>query len=352
MTEVKPSERPVVEPGAAEARPLAIWLFFVAALVVAMVILGGATRLTHSGLSMVDWQPLMGILPPIGDAAWAESFQAYRQFPEYQKINMGMTVDEYKSIFYYEYTHRLLGRVIGIAFAVPFFWFLFRGRVPSGYKLKFAGLLILGGLQGLLGWYMVMSGLVDRPDVSHYRLTAHLALAFIVMAGLVWVGLDMLRGRPLPAKRKFRLGYVHFAGLIFIQSMLGGLVAGSDAGFIYNTWPLMDGAIIPDGLFSMSPWAINFVENVMTMQFVHRIVAYLAFVMMIMLWVKARRGEERSWLVDLLAISVLIQILLGIGTLVMVVPVLLASLHQAGALLVFSIAVVIGHGTERPGSVS
>lgn len=337
-----PSSSPVV-PGSPGARPIALWLFTVAVLVFAMVVLGGATRLTHSGLSMVDWQPLMGVLPPIGDAEWAESFEAYKQYPEYQKINMGMTVDEYKSIFYYEYSHRILGRIIGLAFALPFFWFLIRGRVPEGYKLKLLGLLVLGGLQGLMGWYMVMSGLVDRPDVSHYRLTAHLSLAFVVIAGLIWVGLNLLRGETASATRSSRVGYIHFSGFIFIQSMLGGLVAGSDAGFIYNTWPLMDGQLVPSGLFDMSPLMINFVENVMTMQFVHRIVAYLAAIMMAVLWVRAHRAGMRAGIVDLLGVTVLIQIILGIFTLVMVVPVWLAALHQAGALIVFCVAIVAGH---------
>lgn len=339
-----------VQPGTLRARPIALWLFFVAALVFGMVVLGGATRLTHSGLSMVDWQPLMGILPPIGDAQWAQSFEAYKAYPEYQKINMGMTVDEYKDIFYYEYTHRILGRIIGLAFALPFFWFLFRGLIPQGYKLKLLGLLILGGLQGLMGWYMVMSGLVDNPDVSHYRLTAHLALAFVVMAGLVWVGLNLLRGEPERESRSARVGYIHFGGFIFVQSMLGGLVAGSDAGFGWNTWPLMDGAFFPAGLFEMSPWAINFVENLMTMQFMHRMVAYLATLMMIALWIRAHKAGTRTGTVDLLAIGVLVQVILGIGTLVMGVPVWLASMHQAGALAIFSIAIVAGHGAVKPAS--
>ena len=330
------------------ARPMvAGWLLLVAAMVMAMVMLGGATRLTHSGLSMVQWKPLMGTLPPLGEAAWQETFERYKQFPEYQKINQGMTLSEFKGIFYYEYSHRVFGRAIGLVFAVPFLWFLLTGRIERRRRKDLFGLFLLGGLQGLIGWWMVKSGLVDRPDVSHYRLTVHLGVAFLIFGALIWVALDLLskseavaaaRG-PLQSLRAWSWAAVT---VVFLQVLSGGLVAGLDAGFVYNSFPMMNEYWLPPELAELSPWWLNMFENVVTVQFDHRIGAYLCTVLLLWLWVKARPlalGPAARLALNLMLAVLAVQLALGVSTLVLVIPVSLAVLHQGGALLLFAATV-------------
>lgn len=333
-------------------RAMAIWLLTVAGLVFLMVMLGGATRLTQSGLSMVHWQ-FAGALPPIDDAQWMAEFERYKLFPEYQKINRGMALGEFKTIYWFEYSHRMLGRLIGLAFALPFAWFLIRGQVARGLLPKLTGLLVLGGLQGLVGWWMVKSGLVDRPDVSHYRLTVHLGLAFAIFGALLWVALDLL---PPPRSKMAASasGLRGWAGLVvllvFVQSLLGGLVAGLNAGLVYNTFPLMDGMLFPPELFQATPWWRNLLENPVTLQFNHRLGALILSIVIIAVWLHTRRVDlDRSSrrAVDGLLVALIGQAALGILTLLYMVPVVLGVAHQGGALVLLASAIVVAHRLRR-----
>ena len=307
-----------------------------------MVIVGGLTRLTGSGLSITEWKPIHGALPPLSDTDWQEEFAGYKAIPQYQRINKGMTLDEFKSIFWWEWAHRNLGRLIGVAFLVPFLVFLIQGRIERQLLPRLIGLFVLGGLQGVLGWFMVMSGLSDRVDVSQYRLVAHLALALVIYAAMLWTALPLWRGEwPInpSSHRLFRWSLVVLA-LILVQILLGGFVAGLDAGLIYNTWPLMDGALLPDGLFThaLAPF-----EDVTTAQFDHRIGAYLVAAAVIALWFVQRRtpvAAHARLTAHLLLGALAAQILLGIWTLLAVAPIWLSALHQLGALALLTAAVV------------
>ncbi len=323
---------------------IAAWLFTVGFMVFAMVILGGVTRLTHSGLSMVEWRPVTGWLPPLGEGEWGAAFAKYREKPEYLKMNLGMTLPEFKAIFWFEYLHRLWGRLIGVAFFVPFVFFLARGWVDRTLAPKLAALFVLGGLQGVLGWYMVKSGLIDRPDVSQYRLTAHFGAALAILSYILWVALGLLRPDSLPlqetgegprARSLWRFS-IAIAALVFITALSGGFVAGLDAGFVYNTFPLMDGKLIPDEIFTLDPLYLNFFEDIKTVQFDHRVLAETVAVLIALFWFRARNiplvpGARRA--VNALALAGLVQVGLGITTLLMVVPVPVASAHQAGAVV-------------------
>ena len=280
---------------AATHRAVAAWLLACCALVFAMVVVGGVTRLTHSGLSITEWQPIVGTLPPLSQADWETAFAKYRLTPEYQQVNKGMALDEFKGIFWWEYFHRLLGRVIGVAFLVPFLWFLARRAIPPGYGWKLAGIFVLGGLQGAMGWYMVKSGLVDDPRVSQFRLTAHLGLAFVIFAAMFWVALSLLHPQRLPregdAIRSARRWAYAIAALVFFMVLTGGLVAGIRAGFAYNTFPLMNGHVVPPEILLLEPWWRNFFYNMATVQFDHRAVAWLLAFTVPILWWKALRVE-------------------------------------------------------------
>jgi cytochrome c oxidase assembly protein subunit 15 len=335
-------------------RPVATWLLVCAAMVFAMVVLGGATRLTESGLSMVEWKPLH-ILPPLNDQEWTEEFTNYQQYPEYQKVNSWMTVDDFKSIYWLEYSHRLWGRLIGFVFFVPFVWFLYKGVVRGPLVWKLAGLFALGGAQGAMGWFMVASGLVDRPDVSQYRLAAHLILAFIVYGLLIWVALDLFRAArgAAPATSDpvlSRLG-IGIAGAVLLVVVTGAFVAGLDAGLIYNTFPLMDGSLIPRGLYELQPWWRNWFENIMTVQFNHRLLAIALVTFIVLAWLRVRKAPPsprvRKLMTGVVHMSVL-QAALGISTLLLVVPLPLALAHQAGALILFTLAVCLAHEVHAP----
>jgi cytochrome c oxidase assembly protein subunit 15 len=327
-------------------RVVQAWLWFIAFLVLCMIIVGGATRLTDSGLSITEWQPLLGAIPPLTEAQWLEALEKYRQIPEYQLINKGMSLDEFKFIYWWEWGHRFLGRIIGLAFAVPLAVFAWRGMLRPGALPKYLGVLALGGLQGAIGWYMVSSGLVDRVDVSHYRLALHLSVAFLILGLLVWLAMD-LRGKPLQnhaARLSANAATVAFVIvlIVYAQVALGAFVAGLKAGLSYNTWPLMNGQLIPDDLFVMSPWLTNFVENATTVQFNHRLVAYI--VVALGLWhclslLRSDNDPEIRNSALLLAGGLLAQMVLGIATLLYAVPIGLGIVHQGFAAIVLAIAV-------------
>ena len=321
------------------------WLLAVAAMVFVMVVIGALTRLTESGLSMVSWRPVTGWLPPLSEAEWQATFDAYRQYPEYLKVNAGMTLHEFKEIFWLEFIHRVWGRLIGLAFFIPFLVFLVRGMVAKPLLPRLIGLLFLGGAQGFMGWYMVQSGLIDRPDVSQYRLTAHLCLAFAIYLALIWTALDVLRPRA-PGLGKASRRLLLLLGLVFLTAMSGGFVAGLDAGMTYNTFPLMDGDLIPEGYLVYDPAWKSLFEDITTVQFNHRLLATLTGVAVIAGAVMLMRQTtdpiaRRGLIVSKLL--VITQYLLGIATLLSVVAISLATLHQATALLLMTALLFSAH---------
>lgn len=328
-------------------RAIAIWLLVVAALIFSMVILGGVTRLTRSGLSMVEWKPVVGIVPPLSQQQWQESFEKYKQFPEYRKINREMEVGEYKSIFWFEYSHRVLGRTIGLAFLIPFLIFLARGKIEKTHIPKFIAMFVLGGLQGLLGWYMVKSGLVNQPHVSQYRLTAHLIAAIAIYSYILWVAWGFLLPRPSQDStlhRKIMRYSFALTALILLMIVSGGFVAGTKAGLAYNTFPTMNGYWIPEGLYAQQPWWINLFENITTIQFNHRMIAWLLMACVPAFWFYATRyiTEPGTRLaLHLLLAMLAIQVALGITTLLFAVPVALGAAHQAGALILLTVILFI-----------
>ncbi len=327
-------------------RAVAAWLLVCCALVFAIVVVGGITRLTHSGLSIVEWQPIVGALPPLDEAGWQETFGKYKQTPQYRLVNPGMSLDGFKSIFWWEYIHRLLGRLIGAAFLLPLLWFALRGRIARALAWKFAAIFGLGALQGALGWYMVQSGLVDNPRVSQFRLTAHLGIAFLIYAAMLWIAFDLLFARAGPVSRRLRGFALALAVLVFVMVLSGGLVAGTRAGLAYNTFPLMNGRFVPPEIFALEPWYLNFSNNISTVQFDHRLIAWLLAFLVPWFWLRVRReaAPRRARLAaDLLLGALALQIALGIATLLLAVPVPFAAAHQAGALLVFSAALFSAH---------
>lgn len=330
-------------PAARQRGMIAGWLFAVCAMLYVMVLIGGLTRLTYSGLSMVEWKPLTGWLPPLTGEAWEAAFAGYRQFPEYQVLNAGMSLAEFKGIFWLEYLHRLWGRLMGVAFLVPFIVFFVRGWIDKGLLPKLLAMFVLGGLQGALGWYMVQSGLVDEPDVSAYRLTAHLGFALLIYAYVLWVGLG-LTGSSSPEEAAadpsgLRRFVAVLAVIVFVAILSGGLMAGNNAGFAYNTFPTMDGEWLPEGLFARDPWIVSLFEDVTTVQFVHRLLAALVVVLSGVFWLASRRAglARRARLAaNFVLVAALVQATLGISTLLMIVPVPLAATHQAGAVALLS----------------
>ena len=315
-------------------RPVRIWLYCIALLVLVMVAVGGITRLTGSGLSIVEWKPISGTLPPLSEAEWMADFEAYQQIPQYEFVNKGMSLEEFKFIFFWEWFHRFLGRFIGLAFAVPFVIFLFQRRFSWTLAAPLAGLFVLGGLQGALGWWMVTSGLSQLVSVSHYRLAAHLGAAALLFMALVWVA-RRLEPRPMTPIRP-RWPVVLLLLLVFIQLIAGAFVAGIDAGMGYNTWPLMDGALVPRGLDVMDPWWKNLFENALTVQFIHRCIAYVIVIYAgFLLWRQARAGGfagANGWL-PRITLLIVLQAALGIATLLAMVPISLALGHQALAFM-------------------
>jgi cytochrome c oxidase assembly protein subunit 15 len=328
---------------------IAAWLLACCALVFAMVVVGGVTRLTHSGLSITEWQPIVGTLPPLSTADWNEAFAKYRATPEYAQVNKGMSLDAFKSIFWWEYFHRLLGRAIGLAFLVPLVWFVARGRITQGYAPRLFAIFVLGGLQGALGWYMVQSGLVDDPRVSQLRLTAHLGLAFLILGAMFWTALSLLRPRaPRGPGRTWIAGGL--VALVLLMVLSGGLVAGIRAGFAYNTFPLMNGRIVPQEILLLEPWYRNFYNNMATVQFVHRAIALLLAVSITWSWWHTHRtadpGSGTRRAATMLLAMLIVQVSLGVATLLLVVPLPLAAAHQAGAVLLFAAALHALHAAR------
>ena len=314
-----------------------------------MVVVGGITRLSLSGLSITEWKPVTGIIPPLSAADWAAEFAKYTQVPEYRVVHFAMTLDEFKSIYFWEYMHRLLGRLIGLAYAVPFIWFLVRQQLPRRLVPPLAGILLLGLGQGVLGWYMVKSGLADRVEVSQYRLVAHLALALALYAAILWVALGIVRGPVQPemrshASRGWRRVAEAVIFLVALTILAGGFVSGTHAGLTYNTFPLMDGRLIPAGYAELHPLYLNWFENVAAVQFDHRVLAVTTASAVLLIWVAGLRAtlpKSAHVALHALLVAAALQVMLGIWTLLLVVPIPLATAHQAGAVLLLTTAIFL-----------
>jgi cytochrome c oxidase assembly protein subunit 15 len=323
------------------ATPWAVraWLYVLAALVVAMILVGGATRLTDSGLSITEWQPIAGFIPPLTEAQWLDAFEKYKQIPEYELVNRGMSLAAFKVIYWWEWGHRFLGRIIGIVFVVPFVVFWARRQIPAWLMPRLVLILVLGGLQGALGWYMVMSGLSERVDVSQYRLAAHLGAAFVILGVILWTAYAASGLRPAAASSTGKRSAIVLVALLFLQILAGALVAGLDAGMSHNSWPLMDGSLVPGDMFVMTPWYLNLFENARAVQFDHRVLGYLVWLAAVAHAVRlTRAGAAARNGAILLGILLTLQAISGIWALVAVVPLSLGLLHQFGAAIVFAAA--------------
>lgn len=341
-------------PDRAARRAVGLWLLLCCFMVAVMVLLGGITRLTDSGLSIMEWKPIMGALPPLTDAAWDHVFALYKQIAEYKHINPDMTVEGFKAIFWWEYLHRLWGRLIAVAFLVPFVWFLIRGKLTRAEAPRLIALFALGGLQGLAGWFMVASGFQDRVDVSQYRLVIHLMLALAIFALMLWYAMDYLDARPLQGDRAQAADLARHAKwmniLIAFQIALGGLVAGTDAGFVYNDFPMMNGHWLSPDLFLTSPWYLNFTENLAMVQFQHRLTSGFVAIAVISFLVRLRRRDfDRALKRRAIALpcALAAQAFLGMATLWLVVPMSLAVLHQLGAFVLLGSGLIAQHGLKR-----
>ena len=343
MTHDSPAARRLV------GRWLALW----AAMVFLTVLIGGATRLTESGLSITEWNPVTGVVPPLGHAAWQAEFAKYQATPEYQQVNHGMSLPEFQRIYLWEYVHRLWARLVGIGLAVPLIVFALKRLLSPEVARRLALVLVLTGAQGAMGWYMVKSGLSIRTDVSQYRLAAHLALALVIYVLTVWTAADLLRGEreAMPAPAGVWRGAAVLAGITFLTAVAGAFVAGLDAGKAYNTFPLMGGRLVPDGYLQLTPWWRNVFEHIPTVQFNHRLLGVATVVVALRLWWTARRGPGPiARLAGLAGLVALLQAGLGIATLLLAVPIPVAVLHQAGAVALLTIAVFLLHSL-RPAPV-
>jgi cytochrome c oxidase assembly protein subunit 15 len=339
----------------AGARTVSLWLWCVAALVFAMVVVGGATRLTESGLSITEWQPLLGAFPPMGEADWLAAFEKYKQIPQYSILNQGMSIEDFKAIYWWEWSHRLLGRLIGVAFALPLLAFWWTGRLKRGTGAKFLGILALGGLQGVIGWYMVKSGLSDRVDVSQYRLALHLTTAFAILGLIVWLALEEWPGRPRVTDKAATPAIKRVAALlvalVLAQVVLGAFVAGLKAGLIYNTWPTMNGQLFPSDYW-VKPAYLSFFESHAAAQFNHRAMAYaVGLLALTEVWLVMRAAVDSRIRMTgvVVAAAIFAQMALGIATLLAHVPLELGLMHQGGGALVLVLSVVHLHATRRAG---
>lgn len=321
-----------------------VWLFTVAALIVVMVLVGGATRLTESGLSIVEWKPVTGALPPLSDTQWAQAFDAYKTIPQYRELNAGMSLADFKSIFWWEWSHRLLGRVIGIVYLLPFLWFLWRGALALDLKRRLWIIFALGGLQGAVGWWMVASGLSQRVEVSQYRLATHLILALVIFAAIVWTLRRLAPASEACVASRLKLGAGLLLAMTFAQIYFGALVAGLRAGRAYNTWPEIDGAFIPSAsrLFFEEPWWRNLFDNVLTVQFNHRMTAYALLALALLHLADAMRSRASHAIGGALVLAgvILMQAVIGIAVLLHQVPIIPALAHQAIAIAVLTVALV------------
>lgn len=337
------------------------WLWIVAAMIVLMIAVGGITRLTESGLSMVDWKPLMGTIPPLNEGQWEQRFEEYKAFPEYQVLRPDMTLSEFKTIFFWEYIHRVLGRLIGLAFAVPYAYFLVRRQIPKGYQGAIFLAFVLGGAQGLLGWFMVMSGLIDNPRVSHFRLAAHFSLALYVFGYILWIILNLRADervdapKPSPDASRMIRGLKPLCVLLVLQVLYGAFTAGLDAGYSFNTFPRMMGRWLPPGMGAMEPAWSNVLSNPVVVQFLHRTFGWAILFGVAALTVQAFRWnlsqavrKTMLWFAG----AVFIQFLLGVFTLILNMPIVLASLHQVNVCLVVALLLLLFHhlrsGREIP----
>ncbi|MEC8956178.1 MAG: COX15/CtaA family protein [Pseudomonadota bacterium] len=328
---------------------VANWLLICCGLVFVMVILGGVTRLTGSGLSMVDWRPIMGAIPPLSSEDWQTTFNMYKQSPEFIVKNFSMNVEDFKSIFWLEYLHRLLGRLIGLVFFFPFLYFVAKGYLYKREIPKYLIMLFLGGMQGLLGWYMVQSGLIDNPAVSQYRLTAHLSSAFLIYGFMLWVALSLIYPEKRTSNKWTRIT-IGLTTLIVITIISGGFVAGLKAGKIYNTYPMMGEYWIPPGIFALEPSWINWFENIATVQLSHRILTLTTLLAVMFYWFNIRKSNLSKRVikaVNALLHTTILQFILGISTLLMFVPTALAAAHQATAMLLLSVALYLCHAQVR-----
>ncbi len=327
-----------------DKKHIRIWYWSGAILVFLILVIGGITRLTGSGLSMTDWKPIMGAIPPLSEADWETAFDQYKQFPEYQQLNRGMSLSDFQFIFFWEYLHRMIGRLIGFVFIIPFGWFLVKKKFDSTQLKRALILLTLGAAQGLMGWYMVQSGLIDIPHVSHYRLAAHLSLAFVIFGCCVWFALDLKPKRRLkiPGRSELQRWLWIFLFLLSIQIIWGAFVAGLNAGYIYNTFPKMNEFWFPPQLWMLEPSVVNFFENMVTVQWIHRVLATLLGIMAIGMWVRSHQLKTKLtvkiWVLSILAV-VLIQYLIGVFTLLYHVPIGLGVLHQAVAMILFGVVI-------------
>jgi cytochrome c oxidase assembly protein subunit 15 len=344
------SPNAISAPRAAD-RQIALWLFTVAGFVMLMVLVGGLTRLTDSGLSITEWAPIRGALPPFTHADWLAEFEKYKQIPEYQLVNLGMSLAEFKFIYWWEWGHRFLGRIVGLVFFIPFIVFLAQKKISRAQLPPLFGLFALGGLQGFMGWYMVASGLTERVDVSQYRLAMHLGLALIIFAAALWLALNYWRGTDSEARGQGRFAprskwAAVIVAAVLAQSLMGALVAGINAGKTYTDWPLMDGDFIPSGLFDMQPFWLNFFENHLTVQFDHRMIAYALAALIgwhIYRVLQSGMGGAAQLSAKWLAGALALQIVLGISALMLAVPIWLGAAHQLGAVALLAIAVIHLH---------
>ncbi len=332
-------------------KPIIIWLLTGCLLIFLMVIIGGITRLTNSGLSMVDWNPIMGFIPPMSDLSWNEAFDKYKQYPEYQLVNYHFTLDEFKSIFFWEYFHRLVGRVIGVVFLLPFIYFLIRKQLSKKLILQCLILFGMGGLQGFIGWWMVKSGLVKDPDVSHFRLAIHLITAFLTFVYTFWVALGLMyEDKKTLDFKTLRVILYFIFGVTVLQIIYGAFVAGLNAGFVMNTFPKMGDQWISDSVVTFSPTWLNFVEGIGGVQFIHRYLAYLVVGLIVYFVIKSRKYElsvRQKNSSNILLYAVLFQFLLGVFTLILSVPVWLGVLHQLGAFLLLTAIVFSMHAYKK-----
>ena len=338
----------------ASQKPVIIWLLIGCLLVYLMVLLGGITRLTHSGLSITEWKVIMGTLPPLNEDQWQLTFEKYQQSPEFKIVNNHYTLAEFKSIFWWEYLHRLLGRIIGLVFLIPFIYFLLKKKLDKKVTKNLVVIFLLGGLQGFLGWFMVKSGLVKNPDVSHYRLAAHLITAFAVFGYIFWVVLNLV----YPPEKNISTNTVNsirkiskwLFAVVILQIIYGAFVAGLNAGLIYNTFPKMGTEWIPESVTALNPFWKNFIEGLAGVQFTHRYLAYTIVVLVFTIWYKGTKitlTERQQQAITLLVMIVLIQFLLGMFTLLYSVPLVLGVLHQTGAFVLFSSAIYLLHSIKK-----
>lgn len=321
---------------------LSLWLLWLCTLVIVMIAVGGVTRLTESGLSIVEWEPMVGIVPPLNDVDWNIVYYKYKNSPQYKKVNAGMSLPEFKKIFYWEYAHRLIARLLGVFFLFPYLYFLLAGKIPKGFRLKIFLGFLLGGLQGFLGWFMVKSGLVDYPEVSHYRLSAHLLMAFLILGYLYWVYLQLKFANAEVVHemeaRPFRLRLHFLSSLFTVQIIYGALMAGLNAGYAYNTFPLMDGSWMPAAFWDLSPWWANLFDNIAGVQFVHRMLGWIILFLAFVVYIHAHNhiaDTHVRWWSGILVMLVVLQFLLGVVALLSQVFIPVAVWHQVNAALVF-----------------